>query len=333
MWGGYIRIKLFTISQLNVCLNLYANKDYIILNPTIMKALSSIKFIAGAIALSSVFGLSAFSQHAIPKQMPANFDVARTGIAHGTIETITYRSSVTGTDRKATVYLPPHYYKTNRYSTLYLLHGIGGDEKEWLNDGGHPEIILDNLYADDKIAQMIVVMPNGRASKDDTRADSRNPEKVAGFAAFEKELFADLIPFVEKKYSVHTDRQMRAIAGLSMGGGQTLNFGLGNPDKFAWVGAFSSAPNTKAPAELIPDPARLKGQLIWISCGSEDGLITYSKRTHDYLTEKKVPHVYYIEPGKHDFKVWKNGLYMFSQMLFKPFQPETMFPKIVYAEN
>jgi enterochelin esterase-like enzyme len=298
-----------------------------------MKALSSIKRIAGTIALSSIVCLTAFAQRPVPKQMPANFDVARTGIAHGTIETITYRSSVTGNDRKATVYLPPHYYNTNRYSTLYLLHGIGGDEKEWLNDGGHPEIILDNLYADDKIVPMVVIMPNGRASKDDTRADSRNPEKVAGFAAFEKELYADLIPFIEKKYSVHSDPQMRAIAGLSMGGGQSLNFALGKPDKFRWVGAFSAAPNTKQPAELVPDPELAKRQLIWISCGSEDGLIGNSKRTHDYLVEKNVPHVYYIEPGKHDFKVWKNGLYMFSQMLFKPWQQETVFPTIVYTEN
>lgn len=298
-----------------------------------MKPLSSIKIIAGAVALSSTLCLSAFSQPVPPKQMPANFDVARTGIAHGTIETITYRSSVTGTDRKATVYLPPHYYKTNRYSTLYLLHGIGGDEKEWLNDGGHPEIILDNLYDMGKISPMVVIMPNGRASKDDTRGNSRDPEKVAGFAAFEKELFADLIPFIEKNYSVHSDPQMRAIAGLSMGGGQSLNFALGKPDKFLWVGAFSAAPNTKQPAQLVPDPELAKKQMIWISCGSEDGLIGNSKRTHDYLVEKNVPHVYYIEPGKHDFKVWKNGLYMFSQILFKPWQRETVFPTIVYAEN
>lgn len=296
-----------------------------------MKALSTIKLIAGAVALSSVLCLSAFSQ-SIPKQMPTNFDVARTDIKHGKVEDITWHSTTVGTDRKATIYLPAGYSAQRKYPVLYLLHGIGGDEKEWLNDGGHPDIIMDNLIAMGKAEPMIVVMPNGRASKDDTRANDRAPEKVAGFATFEKDLLVDLIPFIEKKYSTHTDRQMRAIAGLSMGGGQTLNFGLGNPDKFAWVGAFSSAPNTKAPAALVPDPERLKGQFIWISCGSEDGLIGNSKRTHDYLTEKKVPHVYYIEPGKHDFKVWKNGLYMFSQMLFKPYRTET-FPKIVYAEN
>jgi enterochelin esterase-like enzyme len=194
---------------------------------------------------------------------------------------------------------------------------------------------MDNLYALDKVAPMIIVMPNGRAAKDDTRGgNTRSPEKVAGFAAFEKELLVDLIPFIEKNYPVHAGwREMRAIAGLSMGGGQALNIGLGNPDMFSWVGAFSAAPNTKAPAELMSNPEQRKPQFIWISCGSEDNLITYSKRTHDYLTEKKVPHIFYIEPGKHDFKVWKNGLYMMSQMLFKPYQPDTMFPKIVYTEQ
>jgi enterochelin esterase-like enzyme len=105
-----------------------------------------------------------------------------------------------------------------------------------------------------------------------------------------------------------------------MGGGQSLNFGLGNLDKFAWIGGFSSAPNTKKPEDLVPDPgaARNKLKLLWISCGDKDGLITYSKRTHDYLKANNVPHVYYVDHGYHDFKVWKNGLYMFSQMLFKP---------------
>jgi enterochelin esterase-like enzyme len=113
-----------------------------------------------------------------------------------------------------------------------------------------------------------------------------------------------------------------------MGGGQSLNFGLGNLDKFAWVGGFSSAPNTKKPEELVPDPeaAKRKLKLLWISCGDNDGLISFSRRTHDYLYQKNVPHIYYIEPGVHDFKVWKNGLYMFSQFLFKPVDISS-FPK------
>ncbi len=105
-----------------------------------------------------------------------------------------------------------------------------------------------------------------------------------------------------------------------MGGGQSLNFGMGNLDQFAWIGGFSSAPNTKQPQELVPDveAARKKFKLLFISCGASDGLISFSKRTHDYLQKNKVPHIYYVEPGYHDFKVWKNGLYMFSQLIFKP---------------
>jgi enterochelin esterase-like enzyme len=113
-----------------------------------------------------------------------------------------------------------------------------------------------------------------------------------------------------------------------MGGGQSLNFGLGNLDRFAWIGGFSSAPNTKRPEELVPDPERAKKmiRLLWISCGDADGLIGFSRRTHEYLDAHGVPHIYYIEPGVHDFKVWKNGLYMFSQLLFRPVD-ESLFNK------
>jgi enterochelin esterase-like enzyme len=168
---------------------------------------------------------------------------------------------------------------------------------------------------------MIVVMPNGRAMKDDRAVGNMfDSAKVQAFANFEKDLLNDLIPFVERNYPVFDDRENRAIAGLSMGGGQSLNFGLGNLDKFAWIGGFSSAPNTKKPEELIPDPgeAKRKLKLLWISCGDSDRLISFSQRTHDYLKQKNIPHIYYIEPGVHDFKVWKNDLYMFSQLLFKP---------------
>ena len=256
----------------------------------------------------------------IEKQAPKGFDSLRTGIVHGKIDTITYASKTVGTKRRALIYTPPGYSKNKKYPVLYLLHGIGGDEKEWLN-GGKPQVILDNLYAEGKLQPMIVVMPNGRAMKDDRAGGNIfDSAKVQAFATFEKDLLNDLIPFIERSFPVLKDREHRAIAGLSMGGGQSLNFGLGNLDKFAWVGGFSSAPNTKKPGELVPDPgeAKEKLRLLWISCGDNDGLITFSKRTHDYLAEKGVPHIYYIEPGAHDFKVWKNGLYMFSQFLFKP---------------
>jgi enterochelin esterase-like enzyme len=256
----------------------------------------------------------------IEKEMPSGYELSTVGTAKGKIDSITYESKTVGSIRKALVYTPPGYKKRTKYPVFYLLHGIGGDEKEWLN-GAKPQVILDNLFNEGKIQPMIVVMPNGRAMKDD-RAGGNVFEKprVEAFATFEKDLLNDLIPFIDKKYPTLSDKDNRAIAGLSMGGGQSLNFGLGNLDKFSWVGGFSSAPNTKIPNELVPNIEETKKKLkfLWISCGDADGLIGFSKRTHDYLYQNDVPHVYYLEPGGHDFKVWKNGLYMFSQFLFKP---------------
>ena len=266
-----------------------------------------------------VFGYNANSQNPV-NPAPKGFDIVRPEILHGKIDTISYDSKTVGSKRKALIYTPPAYSKDKKYPVLYLLHGIGGDEKEWLN-GGLPQVILDNLYAENKIEPMIVVMPNGRAMKDDRAVGNiMAADKVQAFATFEMDLLKDLIPFIEKKYPVLKDQEHLAIAGLSMGGGQSLNFGLGNLDKFAWVGSFSSAPNTKVPEQLLPNPeeARKKLKLLWISCGDRDGLITFSRRTHDYLKKNNVDHIYFIEPGYHDFKVWKNGLYMFSQLLFKP---------------
>lgn len=277
------------------------------------------------VLLVAVFSVSARAQ-VTDKEAPAGFDVVRENIPHGKLDTVQYDSKTVGTKRKALVYTPPGYSKKKKYPVFYLLHGIGGDEKEWLK-GGSPQVILDNLYADGKIEPMIVVMPNGRAMKNDRAVGNVfDREKVEAFTTFEKDLLNDLIPFIEKGYPALTDQAHRAIAGLSMGGGQSLNFGLGNLDKFAWVGGFSSAPNTKVPEELLPRPeeAKMKLKFLWISCGDNDGLITFSKRTHDYLFQKGVPHVYYVEPGGHDFKVWKNGLYMFSQFLFKPVDTKSL---------
>jgi enterochelin esterase-like enzyme len=259
-------------------------------------------------------------------QAPEGFDVAKQSNQQGKIDTISYPSKTVGVNRKALVYTPPGFSKSKKYPVLYLLHGIGGDKKEWLTHG-QPQVILDNLYAEKKLEPMIVVMPNGRAMKDDRAIGNMfDSTRVQAFGVFEKDLLNDLIPFVEKKYPAYPDREHRAIAGLSMGGGQSLNFGLGNLAKFAWVGGFSSAPNTKLPEVLLPNPAEAKAKLklLWISCGDADGLMSFSKRTHDYLYEKGVPHIFYVEPGGHDFKVWKNDLYAFSQFLFKPVDKEAL---------
>jgi enterochelin esterase-like enzyme len=248
---------------------------------------------------------------------PAGFDKRREGIPRGKIETVEYDSKSVGARRKTLVYTPPGYSADARYPVLYLLHGIGGDETEW-HGGGAPDVILDNLYADKKATPMIVVMPNGRAQPND-RAE-RNPFKSApAFAKFEQDLLKDLIPFVESKYSAKRDRTDRALAGLSMGGGQALNFGLGNLDTFAWIGAFSAAPNTRPPMELAPNPEETtrKLKLLFVSCGDKDGLLHVSQGVHGYLKDNKVPHIWHVPPGGHDFSVWRNGLYLFAQRIFQ----------------
>ncbi|WP_448698307.1 alpha/beta hydrolase [Mucilaginibacter sp. AW1-3] len=297
-----------------------------------MKKTQQLRRLLLALSVLFLFSFPVNAQE-IVKHASIGYDIFQANIQHGKIDTITYDSKTVGTTRRALIYTPPGYSTHKKYPVLYLLHGIGGDEKEWYN-GGKPQIILDNLYAQGKVEPMIIVLPNGRAMKDDRATGNiMAPDKIQAFADFEKDLLNDLIPFIERTYPVLSDREHRAIAGLSMGGGQSLNFGLGNLDKFAWVGSFSAAPNTKAPQELVPDAelASKRLKLLWISCGASDGLIAFSKRTHEYLAEKNVPHIYYIEPGVHDFKVWKNGLYMFSQLIFKPVDIST-FPKYVYSE-
>jgi enterochelin esterase-like enzyme len=246
------------------------------------------------------------------------FDKAREGIAHGKLEMVEYDSKSVGNKRKALVYIPANYSADQKYPVLYLLHGIGGDEEEWRR-GGHPEVILDNLIADKKALPMIVVMPNGRAQADD-RPGPNAMATAPAFGKFDQDLLGSLIPFIESKYSAKADRESRALAGLSMGGGQSLNFGLANLDSFAWVGGFSSAPNTKPPAELVPDPEKATKQLklLYVSCGNKDGLIRISQNVHAYLKEKSVPHIWHVDEHAHDFQHWKKALYLFSQLIFKP---------------
>lgn len=135
---------------------------------------------------------------------------------------------------------------------------------------------------------------------------------------FENDLIKDIVPFVDSRYSVYRDADHRALAGLSMGGGQALNIGLAHPETFAWVGGFSSAPDTKAPPDLVPDPAvpkRLK--LIWLACGNKDGLIRISQGVHAYLKEKGVAHIWHVDGNAHDTIEWQNNLYLFSQRIFR----------------
>jgi enterochelin esterase-like enzyme len=214
------------------------------------------------------------------------------------------------------VYTPPGYSPDKKYPVLYLLHGIGGDETEWQRFA-KPNVLLDNLIADGKAEPMIVVMPNGRAQKND-RPEGNVFASAPAFATFERDLLDDVIPAIEARYSVRKDREHRALAGLSMGGGQSLNFGLGHLDTFAWVGGFSSAPNTEPPAQLVPDPAAAKSKLklLWLSCGNKDNLLRISQGVHAHLKANGVPHVWNVDGHAHDATHWRNNLYYFLQQVF-----------------
>jgi enterochelin esterase-like enzyme len=258
---------------------------------------------------------------------PDGFDKPREGDTKGKLERVDYDSKTVGVKRWMQVYTPPGYTADKKYPQVYVLHGIGGNEREEWTRGGVAHVILDNLIADKKIEPMVVVFPNGNATA--------NPEegrggfggrggRGGGFGGwgkpFENDLLKDIIPYIESHYSVVADREHRAVAGLSMGGGQSLNIGLSNLDVFAWVGGFSSAPNTSPPEQLVADPEKAIKQLklLYVSCGNKDGLMRVSQGVHAYLKEKNVPHIWHVDEHAHDFQHWKKGLYNFAQLIFKP---------------
>jgi len=241
---------------------------------------------------------------------PAGFDVEGKDIARGQIETVEYDSKSVGGKRKMVIYTPPGYAPDRKYPVLYLLHGAGDNETGWQRRGS-ANVILDNLYAEGKLAPMIVVMPNGsvRSPGNDRRLGRDN--------AFENDLLHDILPFIESHYAVQPDAEHRAIAGLSMGGGQAISIGLAHLDTFAWVGGFSSA-LFGPQAERIGDAtSRQQLRLLWLSCGNADRLIEGSQALHDALEREKVPHVWHVDSGSHAWPVWKNDLYLLSQRLFR----------------
>ncbi len=254
---------------------------------------------------------------ALPNHAPEDFTRVRPDLPKGKVETITYNSKSIGVDRKAVVYTPPDYSTNQKYPVLYLMHGIGGNETHWTRPGA-ANVILDNLIADNKAVPMIIVMPNGRATAEPPTANFMSDFNY--YADFEPDLLQDLIPYIESHYSVQADRDHRALTGLSMGGGQGINFGINNLDKFAWIGGFSSAPNLQPSDVLIPkiQQAKDKPSLLWIGCGDKDNLITGSWSLHQALDDADIRHVWYVDSGVHEFPVWNNNLYLFAQMLFKP---------------
>jgi enterochelin esterase-like enzyme len=252
-----------------------------------------------------------------PAKAPNGFDTRREGVAQGKVETVEYDSKTVGVRRKMLVYTPPGYTKEGKYAVLYLLHGIGDDETGWTKRGA-AAAVLDNLYAEKAAVPMIVVTPNGRAAKED-RAGGDFRKQFPAFQTFEQDLLMDVIPYIDSHYPTKGDREHRALAGLSMGGGQSLNFGLKHLETFAWVGAFSAAPNTKPAGDLTArtDELTNKLRLLWSSCGNQDGLMNISNRLHTTLDEKKIPHIWHVDAGGHTWPVWKNDLYLFAPELFR----------------
>ncbi len=263
----------------------------------------------------------------LPNHAPADFIQVRPDIPKGRLETVTYNSKSIGVDRKAVVYTPPNYDPNQKYPVLYLMHGIGGNETHWTTLCAANKV-LDNLIAGKRALPMIIVMPNGRATADPPSSNFMSDFNY--YAFFEKDLLQDLMPYIESRYSVKSERDYRALAGLSMGGGQGLNFGINNIDKFAWVGGFSSAPNLQQPDILVAKIQRAKDKLslLWIGCGDKDNLITGSWNLHQGLVKAKIDHVWYVDSGMHEVAVWNNNLYLFAQTLFKPVGSVTHPPSI-----
>jgi enterochelin esterase-like enzyme len=248
---------------------------------------------------------------------PAGFNVARDKIPHGDVKVVDYDSKSLGTRRQMRVYTPPGYTTDRKYPVLYMLHGLGNTSTEWTQRAKAP-IIVDNLLADGKIQPLVMIFPSGDAAatvdnpKGGLRAQEGYGEK------FTHDLLNDIIPYVDSHYSTLTNRNQRALGGMSMGGGQTLNIGLANIDKFAWIGAIASAPNTKPTAQLVPDPAVVKKlNLLWLAVGNKDGLLRVNQGLHNYLKEKDVPHVWNVDGNGHDTAEMSNNLYHFVQRIFK----------------
>ena len=273
---------------------------------------------AGQMQLSSATPLAETENLDVYPAAPDGFNVARDNIPHGEVKVVEYDSKTLALRRMLRVYIPPGYTSDRKFPVLYLHHGLGNTSTEWTQRARAP-IIIDNLLADKKIQQpFIIVFPSGNATA--TMADEKQGDRTQESygTRYQEDLLKEIIPFVESHYSVYTDRNHRAIAGMSMGSGQTLNIGLTNLDKFAWIASVAAAPNTRPPAELVTDPAALKQlKLLWLSVGNRDNLYRVSKGLHDYLTDKGVPHAWRVDTNGHDTGVMSNSLYHFAQKLFK----------------
>lgn len=267
---------------------------------------------------------------------PARFDEAQ-DVARGSINIHAYRSTVQNAPRTMYVYVPDAYYTspTTRYPVLYLYHGGGGYEADWVRDG-RAAVIMDNLIASGRAVPMIIVMPNNTlvapAGSGRGAGPAAAPGPPASAATLARELLTDVVPFIETRYRVLANRESRAIAGLSAGGGTAFPTGLNNLDHFAWIGQFSSgmfggtganisaavSPETIVPGlftDVAAKQARLK--LLYMSCGTEDPRLPFQKQAFEELTKRGFAPVFMGFSGAHVWKVWRHSLHDFAPRLFR----------------
>jgi enterochelin esterase-like enzyme len=247
-------------------------------------------------------------------------------VPHGQIHQHFYRSKIAGEDRDYYVYTPPKYDPKNKteYPVLYLLHGFSDDASGW-TAVGRANVILDNLIAQGKAKPMLVVMTLGYGDMEVVRRgwDSWSDKDLAwrNLSRYTEILLSEVIPQVEGEYRVKKDRESRAVAGLSMGGAESLLSGLNHPDQFAWVGAFSSGGidnrdfATEFPGVDVSINKKLK--LLWIACGTEDHLIKINRQVKSWLKDKGVQFTDIETPGMHTWMVWRRNFSTLAPLLFR----------------
>jgi enterochelin esterase family protein len=253
----------------------------------------------------------------VPGDGPMFYDTR--AVPHGTVQARLYSSKSLDRERRLYVYTPPGYERsTARYPVLYLLHGASGDDSIWTWIG-HANLILDNLMADGKLKPLVVVMPDGYAYP----PIGPVPAGANQRAGFERDLLGDILPFVQTNYRVYADRDHRAIAGLSMGGGQALSIGLGHLDLFSRVAGFSSAlvgqnNFTETYAGLVGNPRKANDQLklLWTGCGTDDTLFNANKSFADFLESSNIKHTFRPSEGAHTWQVWRRYLAEVAPLLF-----------------
>ena len=244
-------------------------------------------------------------------------------VPHGELHEHFYKSTAAGDNRNFFVYTPPGYQSGSwkRYPTLYLLHGFSDDASAW-STVGRANVILDNLIARKQAVPMVIVMPLGYGNTDILKPGGSRDEKLRreNLERFQQALLDEVIPQVENSYHVSHDRTSRAIAGLSMGGNESLTTGLNHLDKFAWIGSFSAGGiNTNFPVAFpnLNSSANDKIRLLWIGCGKDDQLDAVNKRFCDWLASQNVRYTWVELPGVHSFLVWRRDLGQFLPLLFR----------------